>query len=117
MLQVISSSSGELEPVFNKLLENATRICGAKFGTMTRYDDGGFRTVALYNAPKAFADTQLHKVIHPHPDSGLGRIEKTRQTVHIADIRSEPPYIAGNPHVRALADLAGARTSWSSFRC
>jgi signal transduction histidine kinase/DNA-binding FrmR family transcriptional regulator len=110
VLQVISSSSGELEPVFNKMLENATRVCGAEFGTMTLYEDGGFRTVALYNAPKAYADTQLYKVIRPHPESGLSAVQKTHQPIHIADIRNEPPYTEGNANVRALADLGGART-------
>jgi signal transduction histidine kinase len=110
VLETISSSAGDLEPVFGKMLENATRICGAKFGTMTLYEDGGFRTVALYNAPKAYADTQLYKVIRPHPESGLSAVEKNHQTVHIDDIRNQPPYVEGNPNVRALADLAGART-------
>lgn len=110
VLEIISSSAGELEPVFHKMLENATRICGAKFGTMTLYDEGGFRTVALYNAPQAYADTQLYKLIRPHPESGLSTVERTHQTVHIDDIRTQPPYIEGNPNVRALADLAGART-------
>ena len=110
VLQVISSSSGELDPVFNKMLENATRICGARFGTMTLYEDGGFRTVALYNAPKAYADTQLYKVIRPHPESGLSAVQRTRETVSIADIREESPYVEGNANVRALADLGGART-------
>src|SRR3954452_21985004 len=110
VLQVISSSPGELKPVFQKMLENATRICGAKFGTMTLYEEGGFRTVALYNAPQAFVDTRLHNVIRPHPESGLGTVERTHQAVHIEDIRTQAPYIEGNPNVRALADLAGART-------
>jgi len=110
VLETISSSAGELEPVFNKMLENATRICGANFGTMTLYDDGGFRTVALYNAPQAYVDTQLYKVIHPAPESGLAAVERTRQAVHIDDLRMQAPYLQGNPHVRALADLAGART-------
>jgi GAF domain-containing protein len=110
VLQVISSSSGELEPVFNKMLENATSVCGAEFGTMTLYEEGGFRTVALYNAPKPYADTQLYKVIRPHPESGLSAVQKTHQPIHIADIRNEAPYIEGNAHVRALADLGGART-------
>jgi signal transduction histidine kinase len=110
VLTIISSSAGELQPVFSKMLENATRICGAKFGTMTLYEDGGFRTVALYNAPKAYADTQLYKVIRPHPESGLSAVEKTHQPVHIDDIRTQPTYVGGNPNVRALADLAGART-------
>lgn len=110
VLEIISSSTGELAPVFNKMLENATRICGANFGTMTLYEEGGFRTVALYNAPQAYVDTQLYQVIRPHPESGLGTVERTHQTVHIDDIRTQPPYIEGNPNVRALADLAGART-------
>ena len=110
VLETISSSTGELKPVFDKMLENATRICGAKFGTLTLYEDGGFRTESLYNAPKAYADTQLYKVIRPHPESGLSTVERTRQTVHIDDIRTQAPYIEGNPNVRALADLAGART-------
>jgi signal transduction histidine kinase len=110
VLEVISASSGDLAPVFQKMLENATRICGAKFGTMNLYEESGFRTVALYNAPPAYAATQLHKVIHPHPQSGLGTIERTRQSFHIDDIRTQQPYLEGNPNVRALADLGGART-------
>jgi signal transduction histidine kinase len=110
VLEVISASSGDLAPVFQKMLENATRICGANFGTMNLYEESGFRTVALYNAPEAYAATQLHKVIHPHPQSGLGTIERTHQSFHIEDIRTQPPYLEGNPNVRALADLAGART-------
>jgi GAF domain-containing protein/HAMP domain-containing protein len=110
VLQTISSSAGDLDPVFNKMLENATRICGAKFGTMTLYEHGGFRTVALYNAPKAYADTQLYRVIRPHAESGLSAVEKTHQPIHIDDIRTQPPYVEGNANVRALADLGGART-------
>ncbi|MBR1127813.1 GAF domain-containing protein [Bradyrhizobium iriomotense] len=110
VLATISSSAGELEPVFDKMLENATRVCGARFGTMNLYEEGGFRTVALYNAPQAYVDTRLYQRIRPHPGSGLGTVEKTHQPVHIEDIRTQPPYIEGNPNVRALADLAGART-------
>jgi GAF domain-containing protein len=110
VLEIISASSGALTPVFHKMLENATRICGAGFGTMNLYEDGGFRTVALHNAPQAYIDTRLYQKIRPHPASGLGTVEKTHQTVHIDDIRTQPPYVEGNPNVRALADLAGART-------
>ncbi|WP_439364552.1 GAF domain-containing protein [Bradyrhizobium sp. DASA03005] len=110
VLEIISASSGALTPVFHKMLENATRICGAGFGTMNLYEEGGFRTVALHNAPQAYVDTRLYQHIRPHPASGLGTVEKTHQTVHIDDIRTQPPYVEGNPNVRALADLAGART-------
>src|SRR5882724_9974392 len=111
VLEIISSSAGELDPVFQKMLENATRICGANFGTMTLYGEGSFRTVALYNVPAAYAATRLHKLlIQPHPMSGLGTIERTHQPVHIDDIRKQPPYLEGHPNVVALSDLAGART-------
>src|SRR5262249_16714679 len=56
VLEVISSSPGELEPVFNKILENATRVCNAEFGTMVRQEKGGFRHVALYNMPPAYVE-------------------------------------------------------------
>ena len=111
VLEVISSSAGELEPVFNKMLENATRICGANFGTMNLYAEGGFRTVALYNAPQAYAATQLHKVIHPHPQSGLRHHRAhpserpDRRYQGRASLTSRV-----HPNVVALADLAGART-------
>jgi signal transduction histidine kinase len=110
VLEVISSSPGELEPVFRKMLENATRICGANFGTMNLYDGNSFRNVALYNVPPAYAASQTHMLIKPHPQSGLGTVARTHQVVHIEDIRTQPPYLEGSPNVVAMADLAGART-------
>ena len=110
VLQIISSTPGELTPVFQTVLENATRICGANFGTLNLYDGERFNTVALYNIPEAYAATQLHSPIRPHPKSGLGIISRTKQTVHIEDIRAHSPYLEGNPAVVALSDLAGART-------
>src|SRR5690242_1680127 len=74
VLEVISSSPGELEPVFQKMLENATRVCDANFGIMALYDGDSFRTVALYNVPNAYASTQMHVQIRPHPKSGLGTL-------------------------------------------
>jgi len=110
VLQVISSSPGELEPVFQKMLENATRICGANFGTMNLYDGDAFRNVALYNVPDAYASTHMHTPIRPHPKSGLGTIVRTNLAVQIEDLRTQSPYLEGNPAVVALSDLAGART-------
>jgi len=110
VLQTISASPGELEPVFQKMLENATRICGANFGTMALYDGDSFLTVALYNVPDAYASAQMDKPIRPHPKSGLGTLVRTRQVVHIEDLRTQPPYRDGDPAVVAMSDLAGART-------
>jgi GAF domain-containing protein len=111
VLQVISSSPGELEPVFEKMLENATRVCGAKFGTMNLCESGAFRTVALHNVPEAYGRTRdPASPFRPHPESALGKVARTRQVAHVEDIRTRPPYLEGDPVVVALADLAGART-------
>ena len=110
VLQVISSSPGELEPVFQAMLENATRICGANFGHINLYEEGSFRPVAFYNVPAAYAASLAHTPFQPHPQSGLGTVARTHQVVHIEDIRTLPPYLEGNPSVVAIADLAGART-------
>jgi signal transduction histidine kinase len=110
VLETISSSAGDLKPVFQKMLQNATRICGANFGAMTLHEQGGFRTVALHNAPERYFSARLHKLIQPHPQSGLSMIERTHQAVQIEDLRTQAPYRDGHPNVVALADLGGARS-------
>ena len=111
VLSVISSSPGELEPAFNKMLENATRVCNAKFGTMVLHDEGAFRHVALYNVPTAFVESvRRDPYLHPAPDAPLDRVARTKQPVHVADLRDEPAYLAGVQGARIMADLGGART-------
>ena len=109
VLSVISSSPGELEPVFQAMLENATRICQAQFGMMNLYDGNSFRNVALHNPPPQFAK-RLGEIIHPHSESGLAQVARTRQTVHIDDIRTHQPYLEGDKAVVDVADRGGART-------
>jgi signal transduction histidine kinase/putative methionine-R-sulfoxide reductase with GAF domain len=110
VLQVISSSPGDLEPVFQTILENAVRLCEAKFGTLNLYDGEAYRNVALHNIPSAYAEIRRGAVIRPDPRSSLGRVARTKEVVHTADLRTIQPYLEGNSDVRALADLAGART-------
>ena len=111
VLQVISSTPGDLEPVFQSMMENATRICGANFGQLYLYEKGRFNPVALYNVPAAYADyVAARATFQPHPESGLGTVARTRQVLHIDDIRTLPAYLDGDPVVVAHADLAGART-------
>ena len=110
VLGVISSSPGELEPVFQAMLANAVRLCDAKFGTLNLYDGEAFHAGALHNVPPAYADIRQGMVIRPDPRSSLGRVARTRQVVHIDDLRMTEPYLDGNPAVRSLADLGGART-------
>jgi PAS domain S-box-containing protein len=110
VLRIISSSPGDLAPVFESMLANATRICGANFGHMNLYEEGSFRPVAHYNVPAAYAASLAPTPFQPHPQSGLGTVARTHQAVHIEDIRTLPPYLEGNPSVVKIADLAGART-------
>ena len=70
VLQVISSTPGDLEPVFQRMLENATRVCGAKFGTMHLLEGDIARRVALYNVPPAYADVLGTRTFRPHPKGG-----------------------------------------------
>src|SRR6476660_2217184 len=77
VLQVISSTPGDLEPVFKSMLENATRICGANFGTMNLYDRGAFRPVAFHNVPQAYAQAYEGTSIRPHPQGPLGTVART----------------------------------------
>jgi signal transduction histidine kinase len=110
VLQVISSSPGELDPVFHKMLENATRVCGASFGAMNLYEGGAFQPVANYNVPPAFTASRQRGLIHPHPESGLAEVIRTHQAVHIHDLRKGRPYLSGDATVVAMSDIAGART-------
>src|SRR5262245_42327359 len=110
VLRVIAGSAGELEPVFQAMLENATRICEAKFGTLNLYDGSVFEIAAHYNVPPAFAESRLHKVIRPHPSSAHAKVVQTKQVVHIEDLTTTTPYREGDPAVTAIGDLGGART-------
>jgi len=92
VLQVISSTPGELEPVFRKMLENATRVCGAKFGTMNLLEGDIVRRVASYNVPPAYADAPETQSFRPHPKSALGQVIKTKQAAHVEDLRTSPAY-------------------------
>ena len=65
VLRVISSSAGELEPVFNSLLVNATRLCRAQFGALQLYEDGAFHNVALHNVPASYVTIMARAVIRP----------------------------------------------------
>ena len=99
VLKVISGSPGELEPVFQAMLENATRICEAKFGTLYISEGDGFRAAAMHNAPPAYAEARAG-IVHPPPYTGLWRVAKTKQVVQIADVTLERGYIERHPFVR-----------------
>ena len=104
MLKVISSSPGELEPVFKAVLESALRICEAEFGMLMLYQgDGSFETRVMVGAPPALVDALLHKSFTPPPGNPLDRMLRTKKTVHVIDAAAEK----GKP---PSARLAGARS-------
>jgi signal transduction histidine kinase len=113
VLQVISSSPGNLAPVFDTILANATRICEAKFGTMFLYEGGAFRVVAQKDAPPAYIErwsSQPVLVVADHPAVPLARLVRTREVQHIPNVALEQAYIERDPPFVGLVDLAGART-------
>ena len=95
VLKVISSSPGELEPVFQAMLENATRICGAKFGTLYLYDGDAFHATAFRNAPSAFIQDRKRAPLRPGPNTSLGRAARTKQVAQIVDITKGEPFFSG----------------------
>jgi GAF domain-containing protein len=111
VLGVISSSPGELERVFQAMLANAVRICEAKIGTLYLREGNGFRTVAIQNAPPAYVEARTRELIQPPPDASLGRLLATKQVVQIADVKTIPSYLEGNPFVVTPVDLGGYRTT------
>src|SRR5438034_3376987 len=111
VLQVISSSPGELKPVFEAMLENATRICEARFGNLLLYEEGQFRMAAMQGAPPAWAEKRsLEPVFRPGPNNRLALLAKTKQVQQVADLKADKSYIERDRAAVAIADIAGART-------
>ena len=113
VLQVISSSPGELEPAFKAMLESAVRICEANFGNLFLSEGNAFRIVALQSAPPAFAERWQRDPVLSIPDKSeipLARLARTKQVVHLSDLRAEQSYIERDYPIVALIELAGART-------
>src|SRR4029079_9804760 len=110
-LKVISSSPGDLQPVFDAILANATELCGARFATLRLSEGDQLRTVNLYNAPAALVEHwRSTPLVRPHPESALGRAAFTKQAVQIEDVTKGPAYSKRDPLVVAGADLGGYRT-------
>jgi GAF domain-containing protein len=109
VLKVISSTPGDLEPVFATMLANATRLCEANFGSLYLRERGAFRIAAMHNAPPAYEALRRSEPVmdsaHPASQALLGRVAETKEIVQITDVMSAPPEVRG-----ALAKFARART-------
>jgi len=115
VLQVISTSPGELEPVFQAMLANATRICGAKFGLLYRIKGDSARIISKLGIPPAFAEYLKRGPHRPSlnrvsPLTPVGRVIQSRQLVHLADYRTDQSYLDRDPVTVAAIELGGIRT-------
>jgi GAF domain-containing protein len=115
VLRVISSSLGELEPVFQAMLTNATRICEAKFGLLWRIEDGAPRIISKLGIPPALAEylqpgPHRPRLKRPGPLTAISRVVKSRQTIHIADYRADQSVLDRDPLSVAGVELGGIRT-------
>jgi GAF domain-containing protein len=111
VLRVISASPGELEPVFQAMLERAVRLCGAKFGNIYRWDGEALHILASHNTPVAFADAVRRSPYRPYPHSPIGRMVADRTVAHIVDVTTEEVYLAQrDPVALSAVALGGIRT-------
>ena len=113
ILRVISSSPGDLQPVFEAILENATRICEATYGAMWLPEGDGFRNTAFHGVlPEAYTGQwRSGMVIPPGPDAPLARVARSRKPVHVADLRKDRAYLDGHALTVTAVDVAGIRTA------
>ena len=110
VLQVISRSPGDLEPVFQAILENATQLCAAKFGNLYLCEGDAFRTIAMHNVPPAFAEARRRNpLVHPEPNSALGRLRSSQRVIYIPDVTAEQGYVERQPRFVTMVELGGFR--------
>ena len=113
VLQVISSSPGDLEPVFASMLEKAIRVCEATFGNIYRWDGEAFHLLATKNTPQALAEYRrsASPVVRPAPNTLFGRLAASRKLIHIPDLVADQLYSEKkSPAVVAAVELGGVRT-------
>ena len=112
VLQVISSSPGDLEPVFAAMLENAVRSCDSKFGNIYRWDGEAFHLLAAHNSPPAIVKHRRQTPNRPHPNAPMGRMVATKRLVHVVDAAAEGAYVEQRePGITAAVELGGVRTA------
>ena len=93
VLKVISSSPGELQPVFEAMLEKAVRVCEAKFGSLYRWDGDALQLVATHNMPPGFAEYRRRSPFRPNPKTATARMVATKAVVHVVDVTAEQAYV------------------------
>ena len=113
VLKIVSSSPGELQPVFDAMLANATRLCGASYGTMWLHENQGQMRMAARHGPlpKAFSEKwRIGTLFNPNPSVPTARVFDTRQPVQVRDLKEDRAYLDRDPLAVASVDVAGIRS-------
>src|SRR5215471_16962551 len=112
VLKVISTSPGELQPVFDAIMANAVRLCEASYGAMWLREGDGYRNVAFHGvlAEAYTGQWRSGMVTRAGVDAPVDRVGQSRKPVHLADIRTDRSYLDGHPLVVSAVDAAGIRT-------
>ena len=111
VLQAITVSPGNLQPVLDTVLENARRLCDAEFGNIYRWDGDALHLLAWRNTPHAFAEYRKRAPFRPSPTTLIGRMLKTKSVVHVADAATNQDYSdRTDPSLVAAIELGGVRT-------
>jgi PAS domain S-box-containing protein len=110
VLRVINASPGNLQPVFDTMLEKAMQLCGAAFGLMCIYDGVNFHSAAVRGVPAAFAEYRAKHPPQNSPSSPLARMLATKGPLHIPDLLADEGYRSLDFQGRAVGELGGART-------
>jgi class 3 adenylate cyclase len=115
VLQVINSSPGDLAPVFDEMLENAMRLCGAAFGVFAIYDEEHYRVVATRGVPLGLAEF-VRQAVRTQPGSMPDRLRRGEDIIQVPDITALSPELR-TPGLVAMIELGNARTAvWVALR-
>ena len=110
VLQIISSSPGDLQPVFATMLENGVRICDATFGNIYLLEGDALKIAASLNTPAAFAEVRGRSSFRPGPKNPISRMIATKQVVHVTDVAASEAYAERDPVTVAAVELGGVRS-------
>ena len=110
VLQVINSSPGDLQPVFDAMLDKAARLCEADIGILFSHDNGSFIAAAWHGTPEPFREFLTREPLRPSPDTGLGSMARERRPIRLDDVKEQGSYHRGDPLSVASVELGGIRT-------
>jgi GAF domain-containing protein len=111
VLQVISGSPGDLQPVFATMLANMVRVCNATLGSVYRFDGDAFRFIAQHNTLPAHAELARYSPFRPGPKHYFARMIATKTVDHVADLAAEQGYLERRPEYVTAVELGRTRTA------